>query len=65
MPNESEFDSEFWDDNFTIDVSVVPGPLKVAKMTQSNAYEKHDPRRFYQNAHEIADEFVAMMARLK
>jgi hypothetical protein len=60
-----DFNSPFWADDFALKLSDVPGPLAVAGMTQTNAYERHDAQRFHENAKAIADDFVALMKSIK
>ncbi|HSZ65017.1 MAG TPA: hypothetical protein VK825_02315 [Xanthobacteraceae bacterium] len=62
--SSEDFSSDFWKDDFSVELSDVPGPVAVAKMTQTNAYEPHDPKRFHANAVAIADDFMALMRTL-
>jgi hypothetical protein len=64
MPNDNDFNSAFWSDDFDVDLEGLVGPLCVAQMTQANQHVPADPKQFYENAVSIADKFMELMARV-
>jgi hypothetical protein len=60
-----DFSSEFWNDDFEVDIDSLTGPLSVAQMTQANEHVPSDPEKFNRNAVAIADKFMQLMTKTR